>query len=236
MEFDIEPNNAYFLWDKSYIEFTVDLPETVVPDNFFCSLLHENLECRISYVTTTNKTSENDYALTNYFMKRINWDECVLHKVGVLEGIYSSKNLDATTLKSQMDNEKESINNYNEVNTRRLNTEEKTINSVKHFRHYFRAPINCGFSWTGRPLPKDVPIKLIFFRAKAEKSVVSIVDPIDDKAFPKRSLRMDNVQLVACMITSDYYDRKYSPYRLSKIDFPFMNPIIRREVLVSGHV
>ena len=102
-------------------------------------------------------------------MKRINWEESVLHKVGVLEGIYSSKNFDAATLKHQMEGEKESINTLNEVNTRRLNTEEKTKGSLKHYRHYFRAPISCGFSWTGRPLPKDVPIKLIFFALKQKK-------------------------------------------------------------------
>ena len=167
-------------------------------------------------------------------MKRINWEESMLHKVGVLEGIFSSKNFDATTLKSQMANATESINVLNEVNTRRLNTEEIVKGDITHYRHYFRAPISCGFTWTGRPLPKDVPIKLIFFRAKAEKSVVSIVEQASDKPFSKRSLQLDNIQLVASMITSDYYDRKYSSYRLPKIDFPYMNPIIRREVLTSG--
>ena len=235
MEIDIQPCNQYLLLDKSRLAFYVDIPERFVPENYFTAKLFEYCEVRLNHITINNKTSDNDYHLTTYFLTRINFDESTLKTTGSLDGYWSWRNYDSDTLLIQQSNAKESINSHFEVNLRRANVRDITIDSKRYKRYYFICRLNCGLAMTSRPIPKDVPIKLIFYRAEASKSLLSIIeDKANDEPFPTRTIPIQDPQFIACMTKSDYYDRKYASYRLPKLDFPFIQPSVRRELLNKG--
>lgn len=233
LEFDVEPNNSYFSFDESYITFNVDVPVKFVPDNFFTALLFENLEVRVSYVTISDKCGEIDYPITKYVFDRINTPEPVLRTSGELEGYWSTRNFDSASLISQL-TKTESIDSQNEVNLRQEHSQPKTIDNKEYKRYYFKMPINCGLAMDSRPLPKDVPLKFIFYRANAEKSLMSIVEESDHADLKTRTVTINDPQLVACMTTSDYYDRKYGSHRIERLDFPFVSPLVRQDIMKEG--
>ena len=220
--------------DKSRLAFNVDIPERYVPENYFSAKLFEYCEVRLNHITINNKTSDNDYHLTTYFLTRINFDESTLKTTGSLDGYWSWRNYDSDTLINQKDNATEAIESKCEVNIRRENVYNITIDGKNYKRYYFICRLNCGLAMTSRPIPKDVPIKLIFYRANASKALVSIVDEANDEDYTNRTIPIKDPQFIACMTKSEYYDRKYASYRLPKTDFPFLQPSVRRELLSKG--
>lgn len=209
-----------------------------LPDNFFTSLLFDNLEIRVSYVTISDKCGNIDYPITKYVFDRINTPENLLKTSGELQGYWSSRNFDSTTLISQKA-ETEAIDSegkvlVNEVKLRQLHAQPKTIDGKDCMRYYFKIPINCGLAMDSRPLPKDVPLKFIFYRAAAEKSLMSIVSQGDHEDLKTRCVSINDPQLVACMINSEYYDRKYAAHKIERLDFPFVSPMVRQDILKEG--
>lgn len=95
-------------------------------------------------------------------------------------------------------------------------------------------PINCGFAMDSRPLPKDVPLKFVFYRAAAEKSLMSIVSESDHVDLKTNCVTINDPQLVACMVTSAYYDRKYAAHKIERLDFPYVSPMVRTDLLKTG--
>ena len=89
------------------------------------------------------------------------------------------------------------------------------------------------------PLPKDVPIKLTFFRADAERSLIS-VSLSDDKEQSTatydldRSIKLINPVLELVNTQSDELDKKYAQHRLPSLALPFLDKQIRREILFDG--
>ena len=89
------------------------------------------------------------------------------------------------------------------------------------------------------PLPKDLPIKLTFYRADAEKSLVS-VSLNDDRSESKstydldRSIKLINPVLELVNTQSDELDKKYAQHRLPSLALPFVDKQIRREILFDG--
>ena len=82
------------------------------------------------------------------------------------------------------------------------------------------------------PLPKAVPIKLIFFRADAEKALLSLsLNPEKTESTVKydsdRSIRLINPLLELVNTQSEELDKKYSQHRLPDLDLPFLDKQIR---------
>lgn len=205
-----------------------------MPDNFFTAQLFENVEVRVSYVTVTDKCGENDYPITKFVFDRINTPEAILKTCGELEGYWSARNLDSRSLIEQKDNQTETIGSKNEITLRTQHSQRKTVDGVECNRFYFKMPINTGLAMTSRPLPKDVPLKFIFVRAAAEKSLLSIMAPENHNDLKVKSITLNNPQLVATMATSAYYDRKYAEHRIERQDFPYISPMIRTDILKEG--
>ena len=88
-----------------------------------------------------------------------------------------------------------------------------------------------------QPLPKQVPIKITFYRADASKSLLSTVieDNGDPKAVnPDRVIKLINPTLHASFLQSEHYDRKYANHRIGRVSFPFLDSTIHRELLFNG--
>ena len=221
------------MFDKSRLSFFVDIPENYVPDNYFCAQLFEHCEVRVNHVSINNKSSDNDYALGTYFLTRMNFDESTLRMTGSLDGYFSCKNYDSARLRGEQKSDQESVDSKFEINVRRANCVRKVIGDKTYYRYFFICRINAGIAMTSRPLPKDVPIKLVFYRADASRSLVSVVED-DTEKFPTREIVLQDVTFLACLTQSDYYDRKYAPHRLTKEALPFLEPLVRRELLMNN--
>ena len=235
VEFSITPSGGHLQLSDTRLAFAVDLPESVVPENFFASKLFEYLELSINHTIVSSRSSDNDYALTNYFLTRMNWDETSLKTSGSLEGYWDNLNYDSGhfTLEN-IANEELSEQPTNPFTDERRKQAEKIEKSGKiFFRYYFVTKINAGLALSPQPLPKNVPIKLTFVRADASKSVLSVMadnkDPISE-----RVLDLINPTLYTSFIQSEHYDRKYANHRISRVTFPFLDYKIHRELLLNG--
>ena len=114
---------------------------------------------------------------------------------------------------------------------RRRDCEAKTIETKRYLRYSFIIRLNSGVI-ENHPLPKTVPIKLIFYRADAEKSLISM--NLNDAKTESltvyeqdRSVRLINPLLELVNTQSEELDRKYSQHRLPDLDLPFLDKQIR---------
>ena len=233
VEFSITPSGGHLQLSDSRLTFAIDLPETVIPENFFASKLFEYLELTVNHTIVSSKSSDSDYALTNYFLTRMNWDELSLQTTGSLEGYFDNENYDSShfKLRNIADGTNKAVNPYTEK--RRDQAEKISKNGKVFYRYYFVTKINSGLALSSQPLPKNIPIKLSFIRADAKKSLLSVksdkTDPMSD-----RVLDLINPTLHASFVQSEHYDRKYANHRISRVNFPFLDCKIHRELLLNG--
>ena len=236
LEFQINPTGGHLQLSDTRLSLSVDLPEDLVPENFFVSKLFECCEISINHTVITSKSSDNDYSLTNYFMTRMNWDEATLRTTGSLEGYWENKSFDASHFQLFKDSSGLLVENSNTLK-RRQEAEKIIIDDKIFYRYHFIVRINSGIAMTPQPLPKNVPIKLTFFRADAEKSLLaadmdSSGDPLSK--YSSRVVKLINPLLHASFVQSEHYDRKYANHRISRVNFPFLDFQIHRELLLNG--
>ena len=230
LEFQINPTGGHIQLSDTTLTFAVDVPTDLVPDNFFTSKLFEHCEVSINHTVINTKSSDNDYALTTYFMTRMNWDESTLLTTGALEGYWGNNNNDAGTF---------SINEDKEANVeaRRVATERMTLDGKDYYRYQFITRINIGIAMSPQPLPKNAPIKLTFYRADASKALLTTTLDANYKTKatnPDRTIKLVNPLLHASFVQSEHYDRKYANHRIHRVDFPFLDFNIHRELLLNG--
>ena len=233
IEFSISPSGGHLQLSDTRLTFALDLPSSVVPENFFATKLFESLELSINHTIVSSKSSDNDYALTNYFFTRMNWDEISLKTNGSLEGYWSNENYDASHFTQQKVSNSSLRPENPFADERRLEAEEIEKSGKKYFRYYFVTKINCGLAMSPQPLPKNVPIKLTFVRADAAKSLLSTLSS-NSEPFNSRVIELINPTLHASFIQSEHYDRKYANHRISRVSFPFLDYKIHRELLLNG--
>ena len=235
LEFQVNPTGGHLQLSDTRLTLSVDLPEDLVPENFFVSKLFECCEISINHSVITSRSSDNDYALTNYFMTRMNWDEATLRTTGSLEGYWENRGYDASHF--ELTRENGVLKESNASLDRRREAERIKIDDKIFYRYHFIVRINSGLAMTPQPLPKNVPIKLKFFRADAEKSLLAA--ELDNSGEPlskynSRVIKLINPLLHASFIQSEHYDRKYANHRISRVQFPFLDFQIHRELLLNG--
>ena len=237
IEFTVTPCGGHLQLSDTRLTFAVDVPENAVPENFFASKLFESLELSINHTVVSSKSSDNDYALTNYFLTRMNWDEISLKTTGSLEGYWDNQNFDAThfTEEAVAGGQNSPKPENPNADKRRLEAEEIVKSGKKYFRYYLVTKINNGLAMSPQPLPKNVPLKLTFVRANAKKSLLTTLGSKSNKdPFDSRVLDIVNPTLHASFIQSEHYDRKYANHRVSRVTFPFLDYKIHRELLTNG--
>ena len=234
VEFTITPSGGHLQLSDTRLTFSVDLPDSVVPENFFSTKLFESLEVSINHTIISSKSSDNDYFLTNYFLTRMNWDEITLKNNGSLEGYWSNENYDASHFTQQVvGNGQKAENPYTEK--RRIEAEKIKKSGKEYYRYYFVTRINCGLAMSPQPLPKNVPVKLTFVRADAKKSLLTTLSKTSSlQPFDDRVISLINPTLHASFVQSEHYDRKYANHRISRCSFPFLDFKIHRELLMNG--
>ena len=235
LEFQINPNGGHLQLADTRLSFSVDILETLVPENFFASKLFEHCEININHTTINSKSSDSDYPLTHFFLTRMNWNEDSLRSTGPLEGYWENKNFDASHYEA-VKRDNLIIPNPNSE-SRRNEAQRLEIDGAIYYRYHFIVSLNTGIAMTPQPLPKQVPIKITFYRADASKSLLSTLledngDPI--AVNPDRVVKLINPTLHASFLQSEHYDRKYANHRISRVNFPFLDSTIHRELLFNG--
>ena len=221
MEFDIAPTGCFLQLSESRLSFCVDVPIDFVPQNFFASKLFEYVEVRVNHMTVTAKSSDNDYFLTDYFTTRMNFDGQSLITTGSLEGYFEPDNVDSSIVIEDDDR----INKRREF-CRSIIRDDGSL----HNRYHIIMKLNIGLAMASKPLPKEVPLKLIFYRNTANKAILKAKADLDVKP----SLELINPILQASFIESQYYDNKLSLRKIPKTRFPYIERSIRRELLQDG--
>ena len=153
----------------------------------------------------------------------MNYTKAHLQTVGSLQGIWGVDNWNAKSLGEE--------ENTDFKDRRRQDSEAKTIEGKRYLRYSFIIRLNSGVI-ENHPLPKPVPIKLIFYRADAEKALLSM--KLNDTKTDSltvydqgRSIKLINPLLELVNTQSEELDKKYSQHRLPDLDLPFLDKQIR---------
>ena len=136
---------------ETILRFGVELPEEVIPDNFFASLLFENLDFYVNHELITSKSSDSDYYTSNYVFLRDGFNETALTAYGKTEGFYETRTRD---LKNYV-NESGAITagGRAHIGYERDSTVEVTREGVKYYQYWFSTPSNHGLARQDKPLP-----------------------------------------------------------------------------------
>ena len=201
----------------------VDIPLELIPDSYFTAKLFEHLEVQVNHVSCTSKSTDSDYPYTDYFTSRLNYTKGHIETIGSLQGIWGIEHVNALRLNSAAFED--------EVAKRRRDCEVKIVDGKRFMRYSFIIRLNSGVI-ENHPLPKSVPIKLIFYRADAEKALLSMNLSDDNLSSQStydldRSIRLVNPLLELVNTQSAELDKKYSQHRLPDLELPFLDKQIR---------
>lgn len=174
-------------------------------------------------MSCTSKSTDSDYPYTDYFTSRLNYTKGHIETIGSLQGIWGIEHMNALKLNSD--------DFENEVAKRRRDCEVKIVDGKRFIRYSFIIRLNSGVI-ENHPLPKSVPIKLIFYRADAEKALLSMNLSADNLSSQStydidRSIRLVNPLLELVNTQSAELDKKYSQHRLPDLELPFLDKQIR---------
>lgn len=109
--------------------------------------------------------------------------------------------------------------------------------TTEYYRYYFMHKLDFSLAQREHPLPKDVNLRIIFYRAHPKKSLLSVKldgSGQDLGGYSERSIPFINPMLQVKYAESKKYDKKYSTHRISRVKFPFLTKTVRREVLQQG--
>ena len=175
------------------------------------------------FMHQSTESTDSDHFLTDYFTSKLNYTKDHIQTIGSLQGIWG---IDHTEAKQLLEEEFADI-----AANRRRDSERKTIDGKTFLRYSFIIRLNSGVI-ENHPLPKAVPIKLIFYRADAEKALLSLsLNPQKTESTVTydfdRSIRLINPLLELFNTQSEELDKKYSQHRLPDLDLPFLDKQIR---------
>ena len=248
LEFSLAPNGYYAILNESRLKFQVDIPDSYVVQNYFCAKLFTHIEIVCNHTSLSYKSTENDHALSVYFSTVINSEEINLKTTGNLDGYWSNNTLGSTSFYKRLLPAGDSTSvgeirrHHPEVQARELgSTDYETTdshgNKLKFKRYFFMHKLDFGLAQREHPLPKDVNLRIIFYRAQPKKSLLSVHlndQDQDEGGYNERSIPFINPVLQVKYAESKKYDKKYSSHRISRVKFPFLTKTVRREVLHKG--
>lgn len=191
-------------------------------------------------MTVISKTSQNDNIMSAHVLHRMNHQDKTFENLGPLEGLWSSRSPKSQTIYTTDQPEDpppigEIRRNHFEVKLREMGSDY--VDASKSYKYSFIAKINFPFSTSKHPLPRNVPWQLIFHRASAKKSLMSVKldsQNHDVGGFSEHSITMINPILRLSLASSSFYDSKYAPHKLPRINWPFNQISVRRDTLLQG--
>jgi len=215
---NIPPSKRYFKPCDSYMTFSVELPETVVPDNGFVDKCFDGMNIEIQQDLVTSKNADSESAITGYFWRKSMFDQNYLDSTMSLVGCFDIHNVDSTILKKTPQI----------IAGRRLNAKkffkkieigEVTYNTI-WYRYEFISPLNHGLAREPCCLPANLEICLKLYRAPSSAAVMKIADQITcddgtkiDYDFSDSFIELRRPRLCAMFLRSEKLDAKMAKYR-----------------------
>lgn len=227
-------------FNQTVLKFDVLIPESYIPENHFVQKLFEFVEFKYNHVTLISKTSQNDNIMASYVLHRINHQDKTFENLGPLEGLWSSNSPKSETLYTTEQTDSAPAvgkvrRDHPEVKLREMGSDY--VAASKSYKYSFIAKINFPFASSRHPLPRNVPWQLIFHRASAKKALMSVhldENNNDLGQFNDFSIKMINPILQLSLASSNFYDGKYAPHKLPRINWPFNQISVRRDTLLQG--
>ena len=136
---------------ETILRFGVELPKEIIPDNFFASLLFENLDFQVNHELITSKSSDGDYYTSNYVFLRDGFNESALMAYGKTKGFYETRTRDLKNYVNE--SEAVTIGGRMLIGMKRDSAIEVTRQGVKYYQYWFSTPINHGLARQDKPLP-----------------------------------------------------------------------------------
>ena len=128
----------------------MDLPEEMIPDNAFASLLFQNLDLFVNHELITTKSSDSDYSISNFVFLRDGFNENYLETSGTCEGYFEDRMRD---IEDYLNNGRISNGGRSHIETKRAMATTVTRNGVKYYRYLLMCGINHGLARQDKPLP-----------------------------------------------------------------------------------
>lgn len=114
----------------------MELPEYIVPDNYFANTLFECIDLYINHELVSAKASNADNYLTDFFIQRQIYNEPYSNTANEISGMFTDKNMDASDFSAPY------------VTVRRRIATELTKDGMKYYRYEIYVPINHGLGNT----------------------------------------------------------------------------------------
>ena len=114
------------------MSFTVEIPDYLVPDNFFGHTLFECVDIYVNHELVSAKASNSDYYLSELFITRQVLNQPYSNTANVIAGYFSDDTMDADQLTTPY------------VTVRRRAAVELTRNGQKYYQYMLYVPINHG--------------------------------------------------------------------------------------------
>ena len=236
---NLPPSKRYFKFSDSYITFTVDLPETVVPDNGFVDKLFDGMNIEIQQDLVTSKNADSESAISGHFWRKSMFDQNYLDSTMGLVGCYDIHNVDSRIL----------VKSPEIIAVRRLNATKffkrieigETTYKTVWYRYEFISPLNHGLAREPCCLPDNLEISIKLYRAPSSAAVMKIADKITcdngtkiDYDFSDSFIELRRPRLCAMFLRSEKLDAKMAKYRSYDFECNFYDYPIRYNILDSG--
>ena len=168
----------------------------VISNPDLCFKPFEFNEISIGHQIVNYKTSDSDFFLSNFFLRRINSDESTLKLSSCFEGYFGPSNPTALEVAKAKDTD----------SYKALRYENATVLDSGEYRFYYTTRLGIGLSnFNNKPIPRQLPIRLTFYRAAAEKGLLSAIDTsIEGNKIDHYTHRV--IQLKEPTLHVSYYD------------------------------
>jgi hypothetical protein len=236
---NIPPSKRYFKPSDSYMTFTCDLPDTVVPDNGFVDKLFDGMNIEVQQDLVTSKNTDSESAISGHFWRKSMFDQNYLDSTMSLVGCYDIHNIDSHDLKRSPQIIAGRRLNATKI-FKKIEIREVTYNTV-WYRYEFISPLNHGFAREPCCFPDNLEICLKLYRAPSSAAVMKISDEITchdgtkiPYEFDDSYIELRRPRLCAMFLRSEKLDAKMAKYRSYDYECNFYDYPIRLNILDSG--
>ena len=243
IEFICPPTGGHMLLHEAELYFFVDIPNSHVIDNWGVYKFFENIEIWLNHTSITSKCSDSDYALTKVILDRTNFSEDILQSTGNLRTYFGPVSNDARFFKAtgiQRNGQGEIIKAVENTNAAKRREIGMNIpGNTTHKRYYLTMRLNHGFINCGRPISKEIPIRIRLYRAPAEKALLgcypktNVADP-EYEPYPTRTIQIEQPILKCQYIKSEYYDKKFERRNIPRYHYDYEDYSIHHHLLTNG--
>lgn len=173
LEFTLQKDSKRYLkLSETTLAFQVELPANYAPDNQFGHKMFESLELSINHEQISRKSTAMDYAMSENFFQKVNYDDSFILSSLDVNGTYDPLGLDSSDGRVRL----RFTCGEKFYQTR---SHEGTTYEIPWYRWYIIMNLNHGLAREQDVLPTDVTVNFRFQRAAAECAFLKISEDLE---------------------------------------------------------